>query len=259
MRSNADREINDINRNIQAAQMRINEIYAAIGRTYRAETENPQGAYIQMFADLKATEEQIEQMNTRVKFLNGIVVCTNCHSDNSVNAAFCSVCGSRLPHTMVADGANRCTRCGNIINPGQMFCGVCGTKVENIPVQPQPQFNEAPVQPKVQPQPQFNEAPVQPEVQPQPQFNEAPVQPEVQPQPQFNEAPAQPEVQPQPQFNEAPVQQEVQSQVNEIHEAVTEEMQVTGPQEAKQRVCPNCHTPIEADDAVFCAECGTRL
>lgn len=186
MRSNADREINDINRNIQAAQMRINEIYAAIGRTYRAETENPQGAYIQMFADLKATEEQIEQMNTRVKFLNGIVVCTNCHSDNSVNAAFCSVCGSRLPHTMVADGANRCTRCGNIINPGQMFCGVCGTKVENIPVQPQPQFNE-------------------------------------------------------------------------IHEAVTEEMQVTEPQEAKQRVCPNCHTPIEADDAVFCAECGTRL
>ena len=214
MRNNADREINDINRNIQAAQMRINEIYAAIGRTYRAETENPQGAYIQMFADLKATEEQIEQMNTRVKFLNGIVVCTNCHSDNSVNAAFCSVCGSRLPHTMVADGANRCTRCGNIINPGQMFCGVCGTKVENIPVQPQPQFNEAPVQPEVQPQPQFNEAPVQPEVQPQ---------------------------------------------VNEIHEAVTEEMQVTEPQEAKQRVCPNCHTPIEADDAVFCAECGTRL
>ncbi len=214
------REINDINRNIQAAQMRINEIYAAIGRTYRAETENPQGAYIQMFADLKATEEQIEQMNTRVKFLNGIVVCTNCHSDNSVNAA---------SHTMVADGANRCTRCGNIINPGQMFCGVCGTQVENIPVQPQPQFNEAPVRPEVQPQPQFNEAPVQPEVQPQPQFNEAPVQPEVQP------------------------------QVNEIHEAVTEEMQVTEPQEAKQRVCPNCHTPIEADDAVFCAECGTRL
>ncbi len=235
MRSNADREINDINRNIQAAQMRINEIYAAIGRTYRAETENPQGAYIQMFADLKATEEQIEQMNTRVKFLNGIVVCTNCHSDNSVNAAFCSVCGTRLPHTMVADGANRCTRCGNIINPGQMFCGVCGTKVENIPVQPQPQ-------------PQFNgvPAPAQPEVQPQPQFNEAPAQPEVQPQPQFNEASVQPEVQPQPQSNE-------------IYEAVTEEMPVAEPQEAKQRVCPNCHTPIEADDAVFCAECGTRL
>ena len=235
MRSNADREINDINRNIQAAQMRINEIYAAIGRTYRAETENPQGAYIQMFADLKATEEQIEQMNTRVKFLNGIVVCTNCHSDNSVNAAFCSVCGTRLPHTMVADGANRCTRCGNIINPGQMFCGVCGTKVENIPVQPQPQpqFNGAP-------------APAQPEVQPQPQFNEAPAQPEVQPQPQFNEAPVQPEAQPQPQSNE-------------IYEAVTEEMPAAEPQEAKQRVCPNCHTPIEADDAVFCAECGTRL
>lgn len=55
------------------------------------------------------------------------------------------------------------------------------------------------------------------------------------------------------------MQPEVQPQVNEIHEAVTEEMQVTEPQEAKQRVCPNCHTPIEADDAVFCAECGTRL
>ena len=248
MRSNADREINDINRNIQAAQMRINEIYAAIGRTYRAETENPQGAYIQMFADLKATEEQIEQMNTRVKFLNGIVVCTNCHSDNSVNAAFCSVCGTRLPHTMVADGANRCTRCGNIINPGQMFCGVCGTKVENIPVQPQPQFNGAPAPVQPQPQPQFNgaPAPAQPEVQPQPQFNEAPAQPEVQPQPQFNEAPVQPEAQPQPQSNE-------------IYEAVTEEMPAAEPQEAKQRVCPNCHTPIEADDAVFCAECGTRL
>ncbi len=227
MRNNADREINDINRNIQAAQMRINEIYAAIGRTYYAETENPQGVYAQMFADLKATEEQIEQMNTRVKFLNGIVVCTNCHSDNSVNAAFCSVCGTRLPHTMVADGANRCTRCGNIINPGQMFCGVCGTKVENIPVQPeiQPQVNEVPVQPAVQPQ--VNEAPVQPAVQPQ--VNETPVQPEIQP------------------------------QFNGVNEAVTEEVPVTEPEEVKQRFCPNCHAPVIADDAVFCAECGTRL
>ena len=41
MRSNADREINDINRNIQAAQMRINEIYAAIEEVRYGQRKQP--------------------------------------------------------------------------------------------------------------------------------------------------------------------------------------------------------------------------
>ena len=105
-----------------------------------------------MFAQVDALLEQQDKMETRRKFLNGIVVCTNCKADNNVMLSFCGSCGTRLPHKLVApnDGQIRCTNCGNVMAPEQAFCGNCGTKapekvvpvVEEIPPVP---VVEAPV------------------------------------------------------------------------------------------------------------------
>lgn len=199
-----NREVDDLSRNIQAAQARENEIYTAIGRVYYSlHSENPEPDFAKMFADKKETELQIEQWQTRIKFLNGVVVCTNCKADNSVNSAFCNCCGTRLPHTIINDGANRCSRCGNVINPGQMFCGTCGAKVET------PTPVAAPVTPVVEQ--------VAPVVEPV----ATPVAPVVEPIPTPVATPVTPVVEP--------------------------------------KCCPNCHAVLYEADALFCAECGTRL
>lgn len=247
MKNVADKEIGDLTRNIQAAQARMNNICTAIGRAYYADRkDNPEPAYVQMFNDMEATEKQIEQMQTRIKFLNGIVVCTNCKADNSVNSAFCAACGSRLPHTFTADGSNRCTRCGNIINPGQLFCGSCGQKVEAAP-QPVP----APVT-AAAPEP----APVA-EAVPQ-------AEPVIATPPQLEPIPVpMPEPIPVPQPEPIPVPEpavEFAAAAEPVPEAVTvPALEYEQPQSEGVMCCPNCKTPIKAADALFCAECGTRL
>ncbi len=262
MKNYADREMNDLNRNIQAAQLRVNDIFAAIGRTYYNENqETPQGAYIQMFSDLRATQEQIKQMETRIKFLNGIVVCTKCKSDNSVHSAFCSVCGTRLPHTFSSDNANRCRNCGSVINPGQMFCGSCGVKVENgADIQqsvnrPQPDFSSS-AQTIAQPQHQEN-----PEM-PQDMRTEQAIQHEAavptEPVPEAVMNSGQDAVMQSAAETAADTEQVMQPFSEQSEKPAEEQEAIHEPSEQK-RVCPNCKTPVVAEDALFCAECGTRL
>lgn len=262
MRNYADREINDLSRNIQSAQMRMNDIFITIGRTYYNENSNaPQGAYVQMFADLKAAEEQIEQMNTRIKFLKGVVVCTNCKSDNSVNSAFCSVCGTRLPHTFTSDGANRCKNCGNVINPGQLFCGSCGTKVDSEAAKPQqPSRSEQGFSTLAQPEAAPQEPIAQPEAasqEPIAQPAAASQEPIAQPEAASQEPIAQPEAasqEPIAQPETAASQEPIVQPEAAVPEAIPQPEPVV-----QQRVCPNCGSPVRASDALFCAECGTRL
>lgn len=257
MKNNADKEINELTRNIQAAQGRITSISAAIGRAYYMQKKDaPEPGFEQMFGDMAAAEKQIEQMQTRIKFLNGIVVCSNCKADNSVNSAFCAACGSRLPHTFTADGANRCTRCGSIINPGQLFCGNCGQKVENAQsapnAQPAPMPAAEPVpvpEPAAAPAP--NAAPVFTALEPA--FEQAV------PEQTFSaEAAAASEIAETPAPEPVTVQEpEALSEQPEFSD--TKQENVWQPQNEAVRCCPNCNTPIKVMDALFCAECGTRL
>lgn len=263
MKNNADKEINELTRNIQAAQARINAISAAIGRAYYMQKkDSPEPEFVQMFSDMAAAEKQVDQMQTRIKFLNGIVVCTNCKADNSVNSAFCAACGSRLPHTFTADGANRCSRCGNIINPGQLFCGNCGQKVENAQQPaPAPMPASAPAQtpaaetvsapePIAEPTPVITEpepVPVQPEMS---LSEEAAVTAEPAEQSVTESVPV--EAVPAP--DTAAWETANEPEVSEIR--TEDEWQ---PKPEAVRCCPNCNTPVKVADALFCAECGTRL
>ena len=248
MKNNADKEINELTRNIQAAQGRITSISAAIGRAYYMQKKDaPEPGFEQMFGDMAATEKQIGQMQTRIKFLNGIVVCTNCKADNSVNSAFCAAC-------FTADGANRCTRCGSIINPGQLFCGNCGQKVENA--QSAPNAQPAPM-PAAEPVPEPAAAPAP---NAEPVFTAPdPVSEQAIPEQTFSaEAAAASEIVETPAPETVPVQ-EPEAVSEQLGVSDTKQENVWQPQNDAVRCCPNCDTPIKVMDALFCAECGTRL
>lgn len=129
-------ESNEI-RALQSKYQEINAgnsvIYTEIGKIYyQNNSENPAPEFVEQFQKIKASLDQMKQIDKRIKFLNGIVVCDNCNMENNVNASFCSGCGTRLPHTFVSDGANRCPNCGGIITKGQRFCGTCGASTASV-------------------------------------------------------------------------------------------------------------------------------
>lgn len=254
MRNNINRELNDIARDIQASQTKANEIYNAIGRAYYAKAKgNPDEEFRQMFADMDTIIKQQELMETRRKFLNGIVTCTNCKSDNNVELSFCANCGTRLPHkvTPVEEGQVRCTNCGNVMKAGQAFCGSCGAKAPQA-AQPAAEVSQAP-QPVVEAQPvgEVPQAVSQPttpiaEVS---QVAQTPVQPVTETQPIV-------EPQQEPQQVEAPVTLE------ESKPVVSPAKEETVAQPIQQEVklsCPNCGTVVNNPEAVFCPNCGNRL
>lgn len=149
--NNITKELGDIARDYQLSQARANEIYLAVGKKcFELNRENPSADYANMFAELEEIIKRQENMEARRKFLNGIVVCTNCKADNGVNLSFCASCGTRLPHKSAAvdDGNIRCVNCGNVLNQGQAFCGNCGTKAPEpkaAPVVEAPVVEAAPV------------------------------------------------------------------------------------------------------------------
>ncbi len=138
MKNNAGNEAAELQKKIQESGARINDIHKFIGKMYYEQTkDSPAPEYVQHFNALKETEDKMKQLEARIKFLNGIVVCDGCGMDNNVQASFCAGCGKRLPHTFTADGANRCSRCGAVLNPGQKFCGACGEQAEQKEVSEQ--------------------------------------------------------------------------------------------------------------------------
>lgn len=270
MKNNVSRELSDIARDFQASQMRANELYNAIGKAYFNKTRyNPSGEFVQLFSDLESVLRQQEQMETRRKFLNGIVVCTNCKADNTVELSFCASCGTRLPHKMapVEDGRIRCTNCGNILQPGQAFCGNCGTKAPIAEPQPPvaPVAEQAapiaepvaPVVESVAPVEPVATAVVEPVVVP---AAEKPV--EVVSETIVVEAPAEAVAEPvaevsEEPVNETPAAEEIAATETSVAETPKEEF-YSSPEEFKM-FCGNCGTMITNPEAAFCPNCGNRL
>lgn len=138
MKPTGNREIDELQMKYQELAGKNNGIFTAIGKLYyEKNSKNPSPEFAEHFAALNDSVDQMKKIDTRIKFLNGIVVCSNCGIENGVDSSFCAGCGTRLPHTYNNDGANRCGNCGNIVKPGNKFCGTCGaqvTVVEPTPV-----------------------------------------------------------------------------------------------------------------------------
>ena len=136
------------NNEIEACQKKYKEleagksgIYNTIGRLYFEKyKDSPEGEFADSVNRINKINEEMKQIDLRIKFINGIVVCTNCGLENGVKSSFCSGCGTRLPHTYSTDGM-RCSNCGGLINPGQKFCGSCGAAIPQRQLRQQNQYH----------------------------------------------------------------------------------------------------------------------
>lgn len=218
------KEISEIQKNIQQIQVRVNSMYTTMGKIYMEKNQNnPEPEYVAIINEIRNCENTVTELNNRIKLLNGIVTCTNCGADNNSATAFCSVCGTRLPHKINVNDPTKCKNCGSSLVAGRNFCGVCGTPVAAPQAQPEPI-------PAPQAQPESIPAP---QTQPEP----APV-----------------------------VEMENIEEVHTPEVAVTTEPETEAKTETVQEMpvqqvkfCPNCGTKARAEDALFCAECGTRF
>lgn len=139
MKNTGNREIDDLQARYQDLVNKTNGVFTYIGKMYYEQNaENPGPGYAEHFAVLKDSVEQMKKIDTRIKFLNGIVVCSKCGLENGVSSSFCAGCGSRLPHTYANDGVNRCNNCGASVKPGSKFCGTCGSVITQTAPAPEP-------------------------------------------------------------------------------------------------------------------------
>ena len=130
MKNTGNREIDELQMRYQELANKTNSVFTVIGKIYYEQNStNPGPGYAEHFAVLKESVDQMKKIDTRIKFLIGIVVCSNCGLENGVSSSFCAGCGTRLPHTYANDGVNRCSNCGNVVKPGNKFCGNCGAPV----------------------------------------------------------------------------------------------------------------------------------
>lgn len=114
-------------------------VYREIGKQYfEANQKNPGDEYIEKFAQIKETQQKIENLNEEIRKVKGIALCTSCEAEIPRDSAFCPNCGARVvvaePETEaepeVVSEQEVCQNCGATVEEGAIFCSECGTKIE---------------------------------------------------------------------------------------------------------------------------------
>ena len=151
-------EINRLNRAIAAEEQTINAIFQRMWQIYfTAHREDAEESQAENIRGVQAALERARGYQEQINVLKGIAICPSCKAEVSINAAFCSRCGTRMPMKTppappVAPNALVCPSCGNPCTAEMRFCNRCGTKLEKAPAAPAaPAAPEAPAAPVMQP------------------------------------------------------------------------------------------------------------
>lgn len=221
-----------LNSTLSEEERKLTSIYAQIGQMYIQyhfeDYEEPFGPLIQSYVE---SRKRIDEMSKKIKELKNIISCPGCGADMSGDAAFCSICGYRMPPKAVPQGPVKCMTCGASIAPGMNFCTTCGA--------PAP----APVQPVVNVCANCNA-----QLEPGSVFCVVCGTPASAP---VNAPSAAPIPTPVEESAPMPVPEEPVSMPEpEAVQPVAEVPAAT--------VCPNCGTAV-SDDSMFCIECGTKV
>lgn len=135
-----------INSMISESERIINDNYNQIGKQYfSAHIDDSDCEFAEMVAVIKAEQEKIESYKEQLLALRGMTRCKGCGGEVSVNALFCSVCGTPTPKKLKQDKENenkdKCPACGGYVKKGSRFCTICGAAMQNEPTeQPEPKI-----------------------------------------------------------------------------------------------------------------------
>lgn len=124
-------EKNRIKKEVTRLNAEINNIFISVGRKlYNEEAENP--LFATVFADVRAKEAEIAELNRQLSVLDGISACPVCGENVHKGDPACPKCGALLeskPETDAAVTEVFCSQCGAKLNSDAKFCNHCGAKV----------------------------------------------------------------------------------------------------------------------------------
>jgi len=134
-------EVNRLKLQISSINKEITRLYTLIGEAVHAKisqggTELPSEC-LEWSRNIIEKQQEIEQIEEKIRELKDEYVCTNCGHVNSRKDKFCSECGSKIEvqeaaalqieaEDNVYETEATCPGCGQTVTPGKKFCGNCG-------------------------------------------------------------------------------------------------------------------------------------
>ncbi len=123
-----------LNSQINTAKNNIKKTYEDMGKYYYDNRGNDTAAELdRMCGEIDKLNDEIHDLELKVKLAKGIVPCANCGADVSVNSSFCASCGAKVvmptPAESVPEGKKKCAKCGSIEDADTKFCSQCGTRM----------------------------------------------------------------------------------------------------------------------------------
>ncbi len=108
------------------------EYYIALGESfYNKHISEADEQERELIGKIKMCDFEIQQLQEQIQKIKGTVSCPNCNAEIPVNAAFCSVCGTKIERMEVVT-QKTCSVCGAVVEEGQIFCVNCGNKLANV-------------------------------------------------------------------------------------------------------------------------------
>ncbi len=127
-------EVAKINSLISDEENKINTNYYQIGKLYVALHKNDcEDNFATMINEIVNAEKRIVEYKEQIQTIKGIVKCTKCGAEVSMESAFCNACGAPMPVKKVEvanDNTVMCAKCNSRVKAGMKFCTACGSPME---------------------------------------------------------------------------------------------------------------------------------
>ena len=95
-------ETSAINSNVNNAKKELEQNYTSLGkRTYEKYAGKPLKGLETQFEAVKASLANVEAMTSQMQTVKGTKICPNCGQEAPKEAAYCAVCGAKLPEVSV--------------------------------------------------------------------------------------------------------------------------------------------------------------
>lgn len=131
-------DVAKLNSAIADEEGKINNNYYLIGKLYVSiHMEDCEDDFKGMISDIRISESKVREYRQQIKTIKGVVKCEKCGAEVADNIAFCSACGSPMPHRESGNAENKekCESCGSLVNKGMRFCTVCGKPMKSSVVE----------------------------------------------------------------------------------------------------------------------------
>ena len=90
-------DVTQLNSAISDREKKISQLYLSIGQQYYESHKGDLSAeHRELINEINTLQAENEQNREKIKQIKGVVKCPHCGADVPLNAAFCSICGTKM-------------------------------------------------------------------------------------------------------------------------------------------------------------------